>query len=85
MPVGATLHYVQREDGEWEEQFKPRRIEVHDDIICLLSGYSGFSTKALNYSAEINIKRGTKIKYSTNCNSPARLLYSNRTPTNEGK
>lgn len=68
MPVGATLHYVQREDGEWEElKFKPRRIEVHDDIICLLSGYSGFSTKALNYSAEINIKRGTKIKYSTNC------------------
>ncbi|WEY17712.1 hypothetical protein VC1_52 [Vibrio phage Vc1] len=81
------MHYVQREDGEWEElKFKPRRIEVHDDIICLLSGYSGAHKALNNYSAEINIKRGTKIKYSTNCkNSLARLLYSNRTPTNEGK
>lgn len=68
MPIGATLHAIQRKDGEWQElRFKPDRVEVHEDNICLLSGYSGFSKKALNYSAEINIKRGTKIKYSTNC------------------
>lgn len=68
MPVGATLHSIQRENGEWDElKFKPRRIEVHDDVICLLSGYaSGYKT-GNNYGAEINIKRGTKIKYSTNC------------------
>lgn len=68
MPVGATLHYIQREDGEWDElRFKPDRIEIHDDIFTLLSGYAGFRKKEISYSVEINIKRGTKIKYSTNC------------------
>lgn len=70
MPVGATLLGVQRENGEWDElKFKPRRIEVHDDVICLLSGYSGGYKSGNNYWAEINIKRGTnvKIKNSTNC------------------
>lgn len=70
MPVGATLLGVQRENGEWDElKFKPRRIEVHDDVICLLSGYSGGYKSGNNYGAEINIKRGTnvKIKNSTNC------------------
>lgn len=70
MPVGAILVGIQRECGEWDDlKFKPNRIEVHDDIICLLSGYAGFSKKAISYSAEINIKRGTKVKIknSTNC------------------
>lgn len=70
MPVGAALLGVQRESGEWDElKFKPRRIEVHDDVICLLSGYSGGYKSGNNYGAEINIKRGTnvKIKNSTNC------------------
>lgn len=70
MPVGAMLLGVQRENGEWDElKFKPRRIEVHDDVICLLSGYAGGYKSGNNYGAEINIKRGTnvKIKNSTNC------------------
>lgn len=70
MPVGATLLGVQRENGEWDElKFKPRRIEVHDDVICLLSGYSGGYKSGNNYGAEINIKICTnvKIKNSTNC------------------
>ncbi|QPX73345.1 hypothetical protein SUPREME284_67 [Citrobacter phage vB_CfrD_Supreme284] len=70
MPVGATLLGVQRENGEWDElKFKPRRIEVHDDVICLLSGYSGGYKSGNNYGAEINIKIGNnvKIKNSTNC------------------
>lgn len=70
MPVGAILVGIQRECGEWDDlKFKPRRIEVHDDVICLLSGYSGGYKSGNNYGAEINIKRGTnvKIKNSTNC------------------
>ncbi|EDJ1279842.1 hypothetical protein GE594_10290 [Salmonella enterica] len=70
MPVGATLLGVQRENGEWDElKFKPRSIEVHDDVICLLSGYADGYKSGNNYGAEINIKIGTnvKIKNSTNC------------------
>lgn len=70
MPVGATLLCVQHENGEWDEfKFKPRRIEVHDNVICLLSGYAGGYKSGNNYGAEINIKIGTnvKIKNSTNC------------------
>lgn len=70
MPVGATLLGVQSENGEWDElKFKPRRIEVHDNVICLLSGYAGGYKSGNNYGAEINIKIGTnvKIKNSTNC------------------
>nr|DAH97859.1 MAG TPA: hypothetical protein [Caudoviricetes sp.] len=70
MPVGATLLGVQSENGEWDElKFKPSRIEVHDNVICLLSGYSGGYKSGNNYDAEINIKIGTnvKIKNSTNC------------------
>lgn len=70
MPVGAILVGIQRECGEWDElKFKPRRIEVHDDTITLLSGYAGGYQTGNNYSGEINIKRGTKVKIknSTNC------------------
>lgn len=70
MPVGAILVGIQRECWEWDElKFKPRRIEVHDDTITLLSGYAGGYKTGNNYSGEINIKRGTKVKIknSTNC------------------
>lgn len=70
MPVGAILVGIQRECGEWDDlKFKPRRIEVHDDTITLLSGYAGGYQTGNNYSGEINIKRGTKVKIknSTNC------------------
>lgn len=70
MPVGAILVGIQRECGEWDDmKFKPRSIEVHDDTITLLSGYAGGYQTGNNYSGEINIKRGTKVKIknSTNC------------------
>lgn len=60
MPVSATLKGIQDCNGEWHEvTFKPVRFEVHDDIITLLSGYAGWP-----YGAEINIKRGTNVKFS---------------------
>ena len=67
MPVGATILAIKRNAEGWDDvTFTPRRIEVHDDTITLLSGYSGFS-KNSSYGLELNIKRGTKVKYRTNC------------------
>ncbi|EKL2214113.1 hypothetical protein PQ125_002647 [Salmonella enterica] len=66
MPVGATLKGIQDCNGEWNEiTFKPGRVEVHDDVITLLSGYAGWRPKGDKaYGAEINIKRGTNVKFS---------------------
>lgn len=66
MPVGATLKGIQDCNGEWNEiTFKPVRVEVHDDVITLLSGYAGWRPKGdKKYGAEINIKRGTNVKFS---------------------
>lgn len=67
MPLGATLIAIQDESGGWDEVvFTPRRVEVHDDIICLLSCYGyarGYSPSGKTYGAEINIKRGTMVKF----------------------
>lgn len=65
MPVGATLKGIQDESGEWNKiSFKPGRVEVHDDVITLLSGYAGWRPKGdKKYGAEINIKRGTNVKF----------------------
>ena len=66
MPVGATLKGIQDCNGEWKEiTFKPGRVEVHDDVITLLSGYAGWRPKGDKaYGAEINIKRGANVKFS---------------------
>lgn len=67
MPVGATILAIKRNAEGWDDvTFTPRRIEVHDDTITLLSGYAGFNGHA-SYSLELSIKRGTKVKYRTNC------------------
>lgn len=69
VPIGATIKGIKRNAEGWDDvTFTPRRIEIHDDMITLLSGYAGgYSKDGNNYALEINIKRGTKVKYSTNC------------------
>ena len=71
LPVGATIKGIKRNKEGWDDvTFTPRRIEIHDDMITLLSGYAGgYSKDGNNYALEINIKRGTKVKIknSTNC------------------
>lgn len=69
MPVGATLLAIQN-DGEFEAiTFTAKRVEIYDDVITLLSGYAGGSMpkRTQTYAAELNINRGTLVKYSTNC------------------
>ncbi|EDV3179107.1 hypothetical protein CSP48_004018 [Salmonella enterica subsp. arizonae] len=66
MPFGATLKGIQYCNGEWiETTFKPCRVEIHNDVITLFSGYAGWRPKGDKaYGAEINIKRGTNVKFN---------------------
>lgn len=62
MPIGASLVALKNSDGEYESvQFKVRKIEVHDDTICLLSHFGGYNDKP--FAIELNIKRGTMVKW----------------------
>ena len=64
MPIGATLIKIKNGDVWDEMRLKVRRIEIHDDIITLLSGYAGGCINGGNtYAAEINIKRGTTVTW----------------------
>lgn len=69
MPVGATLLAIQNDDEFEVITFTAKRVEIYDDVITLLSGYAGGSMpkRTQTYAAELNIKRGTLVKYSTNC------------------
>lgn len=69
MPVGATLLAIQNNDEFEAITFTAKRVEIYDDVITLLSGYAGGSMpkRTQTYAAELNIKRGTLVKYSTNC------------------
>lgn len=69
MPVGATLLAIQNDDEFEAITFTAKRVEIYDDVITLLSGYAGGSMpkRTQTYAAELNIKRGTLVKYSTNC------------------
>lgn len=69
MPVGATLLAIQNDDEFETITFTAKRVEIYDDVITLLSGYAGCSMpkRTQTYAAELNIKRGTLVKYSTNC------------------
>lgn len=68
MPVGATLLAIQNDDEFEAITFTAKRVEIYDDVITLLSGYAGGSMpkRTQTYAAELNIKRGTLVKYSTN-------------------
>ena len=69
MPVGATLLAIQDDDEFEAITFTAKRVEIYDDVITLLSGYAGGSMpkRTQTYAAELSIKRGTLVKYSTNC------------------
>lgn len=69
MPVGATLLAIQNDDEFEAITFTAKRVEIYDDVFTLLSGYAGGSMpkRTQTYAAELNIKRGTLVKYSTNC------------------
>lgn len=68
MPLGATLLAIQNDDEFEAITFTAKRVEIYDDVITLLSGYAGGSMpkRTQTYAAELNIKRGTLVKYSTN-------------------
>lgn len=62
MPIGFQIVGIQRDEEEWDElKIKVRRIEVHDDMIVLLTHYS---MHGVGYGAEVNIKRGTLVRYT---------------------
>ena len=62
MPIGSQIVGIQRDEDEWDDlKIKVRRIEVHDDTIVLLANYSMYG---VGYGAEVNIKRGTLVRYT---------------------
>lgn len=62
MPIGSQVVGIQRDENEWDDlKIKVRRIEVHEDIIVLLAHYS---MHGVGYGAEVNIKRGTLVRYT---------------------
>ena len=66
MPIGATITGIcNGECGMEYFRIKPERYEVHDDIITILCGYAagGRSPNKVGYGLELNIKRGTNVKY----------------------
>ena len=62
MPVAATLKGVRLDDGTWfEVTATPKTIEIHDDVVILLFHYGGYKNRTV--AGEINIKRGTMVKW----------------------
>lgn len=61
MPIGAKLIAIQNE-GEWHDfRFTTKRIEIHDDVVCLLAHFG--NGKNNPFVGEMNIKRGTMVRY----------------------
>lgn len=62
MPIGSQVVGIKRDEDEWDDlKMKVRRIEVHDDTIVLLAHHS---MHGVGYGAEVNIKRGTLVRYT---------------------
>lgn len=62
MPIGSQIVGIQRDEDEWDVmKINVRRIEVHDDLIVLLAHHS---MHGVGYGAEVNIKRGTLVRYT---------------------
>lgn len=62
MPLGASIIGIKEDNGEWQDvSFPIKQIEVHDDLICLLAHHGSHKGKA--FAAELNIKRGTMVKW----------------------
>lgn len=62
MPLGASIIGIKDDNGDWQDvSFPVKKIEVHDDLICLLAHHGSYKGKA--FAAELNIKRGTMVKW----------------------
>lgn len=62
MPLGASIIGIKDDNGDWQDvSFPVKQIEVHDDLICLLAHHGSYKGKA--FAAELNIKRGTIVKW----------------------
>lgn len=62
MPIGASIIGIKDDNGDWHDvSFPIKRIEVHDDLICLLAHHGSYKNNP--FSAELNIKRGTMVKW----------------------
>lgn len=62
MPLGASIIGIKDDNGDWQDvSFPVKQIEVHDDLICLLAHHGSYRGKA--FAAELNIKRGTMVKW----------------------
>ena len=62
MPLGASIIGIKDDNGDWHDvSFPIKRIEVHDDLICLLAHHGSYKNNP--FSAELNIKRGTMVKW----------------------
>lgn len=64
MPIGATITGIcNGECGMEYFRIKPERYEIHDDIITILCGNAASGRSRGDYGLELNIKRGTNVKY----------------------
>lgn len=62
MPLGASIIGIRDNNGDWNDfSFPVKRIELHEDMICILAHHGSYKDKP--FSAELNIKRGTMVKW----------------------
>ena len=62
MPLGASIIGIKDNNGEWHDfSFPVKRIELHEDLICILAHHGSYKDKP--FAAELNIKRGTMVKW----------------------
>lgn len=62
MPLGASIIGIRDNNGDWNDvSFPVKRIELHEDLICILAHHGSYKDKP--FAAELNIKRGTMVKW----------------------
>lgn len=62
MPLGASIIGIRDNNGDWHDvSFPVKRIELHEDMICILSHHGSYKDNP--FAAELNIKRGTMVKW----------------------
>lgn len=62
MPIGASIIGIRDNNGDWNDvSFPVKRIELHEDLICILAHHGSYKDKP--FAAELNIKRGTMVKW----------------------
>lgn len=62
MPLGASIIGIRDNNGDWSDvSFPVKRIELHEDLICILAHHGSYKDKP--FAAELSIKRGTMVKW----------------------